>query len=256
MTASDKHAICEQRYAYIAEALPIGQAREFEQHLLSCPDCRREMEDMRIVWEALPADMERYEPPQDLKSRIMDAVRSAAPDSVVRETAFRPSRPSRLQAHVRRAATAAAVLLMLAGTVWNYALYRDRISTAATVAEQPLGLAASQLERIVSLKPSVPDEEEAYGVACIVNNGASKQFVVYVFGAQATAGEEAYRVWLQAGEQKTAAGDFVVGDSGIGLLTLPITEEKAAFDAVSISFETSRNSDSSKPAFHSASGRY
>ena len=253
MTASDKHAICEQRYAYIAESLPIGQAREFEQHLLSCPDCRRDMQDMRIVWEALPADMERYEPPKDLKSHIMEAVRSTAPDSVVRETALRPSR---LQAHVRRAATAAAVLLMLAGTIWNYALYRDRISTAATVAEQPLDLAASQLERVVSLEPSGSGEAEAYGVACIVNNGASKQFVVYVFGAQATAGEEAYRVWLQAGEQKTAAGDFVVDDSGIGLLTLPITEEKAAFDAVSISFETSRNSDSSTPAFHSASGRY
>jgi hypothetical protein len=253
MTAFNKDTICHWRYDYIAEALPIGQVRMFEQHLLSCPDCRRELEDMRIVWEALPADMERYEPPQDLKSHIMQAVRSAEPDPVVRESAARLSRP---RAYVRRAATAAAVLLMLAGTVWNYALYRDRISTAATVAEQPPGLAASQLERVVSLEPSGSDEDEAYGVACIVNNGASKQFVVYVFGAQATADEEAYRVWLQAGEQKTAAGDFVVDDSGIGLLTLPISEEKAAFDAVSISFENSRNSDSSKPAFHSASGRY
>ncbi len=253
MTASDKHAICERRYDYIAEALPDELAREFELHLLSCPDCLRECEDMRIVWEALPADMERYEPPQDLKSHIMEAVRSAAPVTAERESA---ARSSRLRAYVRRAATAAAVLLMLAGTVWNYALYRDRTSTAATVAEQPPGLAASQLERVVSLEPSGPDEDEAYGVACIVNNGASKQFVVYVFGAQATAGEEAYRVWLQAGEQRTAAGDFVVDDSGIGLLTLPISEEKAAFDDVSISFERSRNSDASIPAFRSASGRY
>jgi hypothetical protein len=252
MTKSDKRSICEWRYDYLAEALPLGKVREFEQHLLSCLDCRRELEDMRIVWEALPADMERYEPPQDLKSHIMQAVRSADSVLLVPESAPRPSRTRTI---VRRTALAAAVLLMLAGTAWNYQLYRERTSPAIS-AGLALGLPVSQLERVVSLDPAGSDDQDAYGLACIVNNGASKQFVVYVFGAQATADEEAYRVWLQQGEHKTAAGDFIVDDSGIGLLTMPILEEQAAFEAVSISFEDIRNSDASKPAFRSAGGSH
>jgi len=254
MTEKHKGSICDWCLDYIAEALPPEEHRRFRQHLPSCPDCRRELEDIRIAWEALPADMERLEPPHDLKAHVMQAARSIGAAPEARHAA---ARPSRLRAYVLRTAMLAAVFILLAGTAWNYYLYRERTSPALT-AEHALGLPASRLERVVSLQAMDAGKDNAYGLACIVKSGESKQFVVYVFGARANAGEETYRVWLQEDGRKTAAGDFVVDGSGIGLLAMPIAEERTAFEAVTVSLEPDRRASRSPslPAFQSSDDGY
>ncbi|MBM7563963.1 hypothetical protein JOC55_000895 [Paenibacillus sacheonensis] len=221
----------------------------FELHLPTCDGCRQELEDLRIVWEALPANMEMMEPPKELKEQVMNAVREAtvaeqpASDGKRMPPPFTlgkpgwnrlPRRRKPIMALLGTAAAAAIVLL----SVWNAELRRDAAAAPLPV-EQALSVPASSIQQLVPLKSKAPATAESSGVACIVDNGQSRQFVVYLFGAPPTLGEEAYQVWLIKDGKRSSAGTFRVGGNsrGIGLLAMPIQGEKLDFDAIGITLE-------------------
>jgi anti-sigma-K factor RskA len=74
--------------AYLLGALPDGERAGFEAHLASCPDCRAELDELRVAAEALPVAAPPMRPPPALKARIMAEVereaallRSAGPEA-------------------------------------------------------------------------------------------------------------------------------------------------------------------------------
>jgi anti-sigma-K factor RskA len=74
--------------AYLLGALPEHERAGFEAHLDGCPDCRGELEDLRVAAEALPVAAPPMRPPPALKARIMAEVereaallRSAGPEA-------------------------------------------------------------------------------------------------------------------------------------------------------------------------------
>jgi anti-sigma-K factor RskA len=74
--------------SYLLGALPEGERAEFEAHLDGCPDCRAEVEELRVAAEALPVAAPPMRPPAALKDRIMAEVereaallRSAGPEA-------------------------------------------------------------------------------------------------------------------------------------------------------------------------------
>ncbi len=236
MQDNGQKQVCDMCLDYISGVCSDEDKRAFERHLPDCADCRAEIDELRFVWEAFPGSMERIEPPKDLKKQVMDAALAADGD-------WKPaSRRSEAKRWIARAAVSAAALIFIAGSIWNYGLYRDR-TAAPLPLEQALDIPAAQIERLVSLKPENAESARTYGVACIVNNGQSRQFIVYVFGAQATVDSQAYQVWLVQDGQRRSAGTFRVDEKGIGVLALPIASSSLAFDTIGITLEPDDRGD-------------
>ncbi|MBO7746143.1 anti-sigma factor [Paenibacillus sp. MWE-103] len=251
MTDRGKSPECEDCLSYVAGLCGDEERRAFERHLPGCDACRQELEDLNLVWEALPAAMEMMEPPASLKQEVMDAVRAADAEAAGGAAArYAPAiQPERTAAADRRprpawtlkpaaalfAAAAAAIVLL---SVWNVELRREQTLNPLPI-ERALNVSASNIEQLVALKPASQDAGNSSGVACIIDNGQSRQFVVYVFGASPTEGEEAYQVWLVKDGQRSSAGTFRIGrDSrGIGLLAMPIQGKDLDFDAIGITLE-------------------
>lgn len=64
--------------AYLLGALPPEELEVFEAHLRDCPDCRRDVEELRVAADALPVSVAPVAPPPALKTRIMAVVESEA----------------------------------------------------------------------------------------------------------------------------------------------------------------------------------
>jgi anti-sigma-K factor RskA len=71
-------SIHESTGAYVLNALPAEERREFEAHLAGCDACRREVEALTVVADALPAGVTQYAAPSPLKERLMSEVRAPA----------------------------------------------------------------------------------------------------------------------------------------------------------------------------------
>jgi anti-sigma-K factor RskA len=76
--APDHDRWSEDIGAYVLGALPDREREGFERHLAACPQCRREVEELAIAAEALPASAPPVTPPPELKSRIMAVVDAEA----------------------------------------------------------------------------------------------------------------------------------------------------------------------------------
>jgi anti-sigma-K factor RskA len=64
--------------AYVLGALEPQEHEAFAEHLRSCDHCRREVAELRVAAEALPLTAEPLDPPDALRSRIMEVVRADA----------------------------------------------------------------------------------------------------------------------------------------------------------------------------------
>jgi len=230
----EEKLLCDLCLDVLSGTCKEEERRSFELHLPGCEACQAEMEELRIIWEAISTDMERIEPPEDLKQQVMDAALAA--DKQSHEWRARPgwrnivTRPNQL------IAAAVFLLLLTASTLWNISLYRERSALPIPI-EQALNVPAAEIQQLVPLKP-VKQEGRAYGLACVVGSGTNKQFVVYLFDAAPTTGEEAYQVWLLKDGARRSAGTMrVSSESGIGLLAMPITSETLDFDSIGITLE-------------------
>lgn len=64
--------------AYLLDALEEQEKSQYESHLDSCAVCREEVDFLRVATDALPASVEQYSAPPELKDRIMAVVHSEA----------------------------------------------------------------------------------------------------------------------------------------------------------------------------------
>ena len=77
--------------AYLLGALEPGEERRFEEHLKRCARCRDEVAWLEAARDVLPASVEQYAPPPELKDAVMAAVRIDAAQAA--DVAARPSAP-------------------------------------------------------------------------------------------------------------------------------------------------------------------
>jgi anti-sigma-K factor RskA len=76
---------------YVLNALTDDEAREYEAHLATCPECRAEVSELRAAAEALPVSPPAMVPPPALKARIMAEVEREA---ALLASARKPDRPA------------------------------------------------------------------------------------------------------------------------------------------------------------------
>jgi hypothetical protein len=222
---------CDLCFDYFFGECSIEEQQAFERHLPDCLECKSELNDLRIAWEAIPVEMERIEPHEDLKKQVMDAVTGIEPSDAENSL----NRKSVIQVRKWMGAAAAVLALLIIGAFWNNTFVEKQ--AAVIPIEKALSVSAAQIEQFIPLNPVSYDLSNAYGIACIVNNGQNKQFIVYVFDAKETIDEQAYQVWLVDENERRSAGTFRVDHTGVGVLAMPIVSDALTFDAISISLE-------------------
>ena len=236
------HPICDRLLEYVTGEIGAEDREAFERHLPECEGCRREVETLTAAWEALPFDMERIKPPRDLKRQVFAAldVLEGKPAPGTWRFAGRRARPA------AAIVAAAAFLLVAGGLLWGSIADLFRRDAAPFPPDLPAAVPVAEMEWSVPLQPAEGERNDGYGIACVVRQGGSKQFIVYVFGARRTTGSEAYQVWLVSGSERRSAGTFRVSDErGVGVLTVPIRSDSFSFDAIGITLEP--DADGSQP---------
>ncbi len=78
MSGTDHERWRDDLSAYVLGALEPGEAVELEGHLASCEACREELDWLRPAVQVLPESVGRREAPPELRSRLLEQVRSEA----------------------------------------------------------------------------------------------------------------------------------------------------------------------------------
>lgn len=236
-------SICDLSLDVLSGVCTDEERVAFERHLPGCEACHADKDELQLIWEALYADMEQIEPPMDLKQQVMDAAFAAETAMAVQTVSTISQRKPRRR-WLFTASAAIVLALLILGSAWNINLYQKRASGPLPI-EQALSVSASQVTEVVSLQPQSPAEAQAFGIACVIDNGKSKQFVVYVYGAPDTIGTQAYQVWLIKDGVRRSAGTFRVSEEGkgVGVLAMPIQSDTLSFDTIGITLEPDDKGD-------------
>jgi hypothetical protein len=229
---------CEQLFEYLTGESSDMQRKRFEKHLASCSTCKEEVFAWREVWDRLADDIELIDPPADLKEAVLSPLFDS--DDLLKNPIKKIRRPW-LKQYLRRG-IGVAVLLFVFMAGWM--LREFQIQSFNKEASIPLPSNIETLFRLTAEKDNgkFQDSPRAYGVACLVRSEGKEQLVIYVFGSPQTLNDEAYQVWLWNNGQRTSAGTFTVGSSGIGIMTLAVADGKLDFDAVGVTLEPDSHS--------------
>jgi anti-sigma-K factor RskA len=203
MTARDHKRYEEDLGAYLLGALTDEQRQAFEQHLVGCEICREDLEHLRVAAEALPRSVEQYRAPESLKASLMTAVRAEAPQPERTRARpalgrFRPAFP-----RLARAATAAALALVL-----------------VAVGFYELGQRADEGERTLTAQADDARVPEASG-RLVIPDDESEGAILEVNGVPRSRGREVLHVWVRRGDQVVRSSMFEVGAEGRGFAAVP-----------------------------------
>ncbi len=136
----------DEMAAYLLGALEPGEAAELERHLAGCEECQTELAWLRPAVQLLPETVERVEPAPELRTRLMEQVRSEADRAEVPTEARRAQRSRFLS--LRPLAGLAAVAL-IGAAIAGYAI-RDGESDGGAASTVVAGKAPAVTAEMVS----------------------------------------------------------------------------------------------------------
>lgn len=193
--------------AYLLDALPSDEAREFERHLNGCARCQERARWLQGSVDMLPAAVEQFEPPPALRKRLMETVRAEAEPAPVARRRW----SWRDLLTIPRPALAMTAVLLAAVAIGAYAL----------------GSGGSD-EQTVTARAKAP----AGATAVVERTG--DQGILRVTGLpQHTDG--IYEVWIARGNKVEPSTLFQVHKDGSGAAAIPHGLEDA--DQVMVTLE-------------------
>jgi anti-sigma-K factor RskA len=198
--------------AYMLDALPGDEARQFERHLDSCPRCQERARWLKTSVEMLPAAVPQVEPPPALRERLMATVRAEA-----EEAGRAPVRPAQRRSWrdlfaIPRPALAMAAALLVAVAVGGYAL----------------GTGGGDADETVTARGQAPA-----GATAIVERTGDKGILRVSGLPQRTDG--IYEVWIARDGEVVPSTLFQVHRDGSGAAAIPEGLEDA--DQVMVTLE-------------------
>src|SRR4051794_9773065 len=186
--------------AYLLGALEPAEQAEFERHLAGCPECRSEVEELRMAADALPRSVEPFAPPPSLKRSLMEAVREDV------KPARRPllERLGLSGARVPRLAIAGAAFALVVGVVLG-----TQLSTGDGGGH-----------RVIA---AVPDRSRVPDASATVTvpEGRDGPAQIRVTGLPSPKPGQVYEIWLKRGDQLQPGPLFNVDARGNGAGAIP-----------------------------------
>jgi anti-sigma factor RsiW len=203
--------------AYLLGALEPAEQAAFEGHLATCPECRAEVEELRVAADALPRTVEPLAAPPSLKRSLMATVREDA-------------RPAR-EPFLRR---------FFAGIRPQFALAGAAVLLAvAIVVGTQLGGGGNGQKVVTAVvdRSRVPDAT----ATLTLDKGAGQ---LRVTGMPRPRPGQVYQVWLKRGDQVQPGPLFNTDRSGNGTGAIP--RDLGGVDAVLVTRE--RTGGAMKPS--------
>ena len=207
--------------AYALGSLDAEEARNVEQHLLTCLICRNESNAFQEVVEQLSFAAPLMAPSPDLKDRLMQRVRATRPQPRISVQA--PKRPWWERLLPVWGFASLCVILALAGI--NLFLWQ-RLA-------QPGSFLSPQGMRAVPL--SSPDAaSKATGFVLISEDGDSGALVV---DGLPPLPNQQYQVWLIRNGERTSGAVFSTDEKSYGGTRIHVPGSLISYSAVSITVE-------------------
>jgi anti-sigma-K factor RskA len=210
--------------AYLLGALNEHEREQFEAHLESCPNCRRELDELRVASEALPRAVEPVVPPPALKESLMRTVWDEAGE---RHEEAKPERRwlrpflGRFLELKPAMAVGLAVALLAIGTAIGIGV--GDLSGGGGGERTVAGLVDHSRAPAGNASLTVPSD-----------NG--KGAILSVQGLPDPGPGKVYEVWVQRGGVMEPAGSlFAVGSGGSGTAAIP--GKLAGAEAVAVTAE-------------------
>jgi anti-sigma-K factor RskA len=237
---------CQDIMTYITGECSEFERAAFERHLRTCTACREEVREMRIIWDALPYEMEELEAPPDLKAEVMQVIYSQP----MKELKVQSEREARVQINPqpkrqllfpwKYSWVAAIIVGLIIGALWNGTLSKKQTNLVVAPLNQPV-----EVIRSFDLRSADNANPSASGTAWLVHQGSTNNVVVNLKGLKKTHGDWTYQVWLirKDSNKRYNCGTLNVDDKGDGVLTYYINPKFSSFDAVGVTLEADPNGD-------------
>jgi anti-sigma-K factor RskA len=148
MSTADHKNWSEDLAAYMLGALDPREAEDFERHLEGCEHCQEELRWLEPAVNALPEEVERTEPPPQLRESLMAEVRAEAKAEGA-EVRSAPVRPRARRWFMKPAVGFAVLALLVAGVV-GYEVGKDggdeKGGGASTIVRYPDGMKVTMIQ--------------------------------------------------------------------------------------------------------------
>lgn len=185
--------------AYAVNALPEPEREQFERHLRTCPDCTREVEELRAVTARL-AEVVAQPPPVGLKARVLAAVRQVrqSPPEAPAPVVLRPGRGRPLRAR--------PALLVAAATLAVAALGLGALAAAQQQRIEEMDEHSARLERIVadpSRQTRSAPARDGGSATAVVGGGSA---LVLAEGLPPLPPDRTYQLWVISPQGARSAG--------------------------------------------------
>ena len=214
--------------AFVLGALEPQEHDAFAEHLRTCDQCRREVEELRVAAEALPLTAEPVDAPPELRDRIMEVVRA---DARPQDDTGRRQRRGRAAARARRRRMGGIGRVPLA--VAACALLAIGVAVGLLVG----GGGVETGEHAVQAKVAVAG---ASGTLHVEDNGDAQ---LVVRGLPAPPAGRVYQVWRkQPGAKVPQPTDALFSVSRDGTATVDVPGGVKGVEQVLVSDEPKRGS--------------
>lgn len=238
--------------AYALDALEAEERQMVEQHLATCQECRRLLDEYHEVVAQLPELLAAVTPERlspSVKGQLLEKLEKSqvptAAEAAERPRSRRqsPLRPFRSKRRIWQLATAVSAILLLLFLVWNIqlnvALARERAlraEVADIVGQQELVLEvidSEQTERLVLMPLS--GASNAYGK--VFTRSDMPHVVAMAARLQRPPAGHAYHLWLSRGTETKLAGVMTVDDDGFGMLIYEAEQEGPTYDTATLTLQ-------------------
>lgn len=216
MTSPDIHTLTG---AYALDALDEFERRQFQAHLTRCPDCTREVDELRATGAKLGLAV-AAQPPDSLRRKVMAEVVATRQDSpaprAADTTSGAPGATGRAGWPVRLTAIAAAASVV-AAVVLGVATVRTGRERDAAQAQ--LAQVQSQYASVTQLA-AAPDARGSSGAgarggsAFVIASQELNKGVLLVSGLPTPPAGRTYQAWLIGDGHPRSVGLLAAGPSG------------------------------------------
>jgi len=206
VTGPNHERFREDSGAYLLGALSDEELQAFEAHLLECPDCRDDVELLRLAADALPRSVEQLAAPDSLRDSLMDVVEREA-----RERAGKPQRRflgerlRGLSPALSGLRPALAMGALAIGLLGGYGISQltaedDERTIAARVDSSRVPMATASLK---------------------VSGDGDGGGILRVQGLESLPSTRVYQAWIKRDGSFIPQPTFVVGQDGVGAVAVP-----------------------------------
>ncbi len=209
--------------AFVMEDLTEDEMQQVKEHLAMCPSCRAELAYLQQLAAELPLALVQASPPPELKTRLMESIRSSKADQVA--STARPRSLANLGGYLRGHFVAFGLALIVILALGNVLLWRQ-LSLAVQTTSTP--------QRLVTLS-NTQFAPGANGTVVVSPNG--HDFTLVVADLNTLDVDKQYQVWLIKGTEHTSVGVFSVDPNGYASLEITAPESLTHYDAIGISIE-------------------